>query len=291
MTVRTANSAPSTHEFRQVDVFSAQPLLGNPVAVVHGADDLSDAQMQAFARWTNLSETTFLLRPTDPGADYRLRIFTIAGELPFAGHPTLGSAHAWLEAGGVAQREGVLIQECAAGLVTLAHREGRLAFAAPPLRRSGPADTDTIAQIAASLRIGVEEILAAEWIDNGPGWVAAQLRDADAVLALQPDFALMASYDLDLGVVGTHRAGAECAIEVRGFAPEVAVGEDPVTGSLNAGLAQWLIGNGTLPDSYVASQGTVLGRAGRVHVRHVDGEFWVGGDTATTILGQVDLGA
>lgn len=284
----------SSHAFRQVDVFSSAPLLGNPVAVVHDADGLSDEEMAAFARWTNLSETTFLLRPTDARADYRLRIFTPATELPFAGHPTLGSAHAWLEAGGVAQVDGGVVQECAAGLVTLAHHHGQLAFAAPSLRRSGPADETTRGQIAETLGLHVDAIVAAEWIDNGPGWVAAQLADAATVLGVSPDFALMSEYDLDLGVVGVYPADAPhpdgCAIEVRGFAPELAVGEDPVTGSLNAGLAQWLIGNNTLPQEYVASQGTALGRAGRVHVRHVDGEFWIGGHTATTIVGTLDLG-
>jgi PhzF family phenazine biosynthesis protein len=275
-----------SHAFRQVDVFSAEPLRGNPVAVVHDADDLTDEQMAAFARWTNLSETTFLLRPTDPGADYRLRIFTPGGELPFAGHPTLGSAHAWLEAGGEPAGQHV-VQECAAGLVRLRRGEV-LAFGAPPLRRSGPADDETVRAIARALRIDVGEIRAAEWVDNGPGWVAALLRDADAVLALDPDFAAMA--DLDLGVVGLCPDGGEVAIEVRGFAPELAVPEDPVTGSLNAGLAQWLIGNGTLPSSYVAAQGTALGRAGRVHVEQVGDTIWVGGATTTTISGRVELG-
>ncbi len=273
--------------FRQVDVFSDQPLLGNPVAVVHDADDLTDQQMAAFAAWTNLSETTFLLTPTTAEADYRLRIFTPAGELPFAGHPTLGSAHAWLEAGGVPARSGRLVQECEAGLVAL-RRGASLAFAAPQLRRSGPADEATIDRIVACLRITRAEVVAAQWVDNGPGWVAAQLRDAQAVLDVDPDFVAMG--DLDLGIVGLYPAGSPCAIEVRAFAPELAVGEDPVTGSLNAGLAQWLIGNGTLPDSYVASQGTALGRAGRVQVTLEDGTFWVGGATATTIQGTVDLG-
>ncbi|QBX56799.1 PhzF family phenazine biosynthesis protein [Nocardioides seonyuensis] len=275
-----------THELRQVDVFSSVPLLGNPVAVVHGADDLTDDQMAAFARWTNLSETTFLLTPTMPGADYRLRIFTPGGELPFAGHPTLGSAHAWLEAGGEPGGDD-LVQECGAGLVTV-RRGGVLAFAAPPLRRSGPADADTVAAIARALRIEVPEVLAAQWVDNGPGWVAALLRDADAVLALDPDYAAMR--DLDLGVVGLHPAGSECAIEVRGFAPELAVPEDPVTGSLNAGIAQWLIADGTLPSSYVAAQGTALGRAGRVQVQAEGDDIWIGGETRTTISGRVDLG-
>lgn len=275
-----------SHDFRQVDVFSSEPLRGNPVAVVHGADNLSDDQMATFARWTNLSETTFLLAPTVDEADYRLRIFTPGGELPFAGHPTLGSAHAWLEAGGVPAGDD-LVQECDAGLVTI-RRGDVLAFAAPPLRRSGPADEDTVAAIARALRISASEVVAAEWVDNGPGWVAALLRDADAVLALEPDFVAMA--DLDLGVVGLHPGDGEVAIEVRGFAPELAVPEDPVTGSLNAGIAQWLIGNGTLPPSYVAAQGTCLGRAGRVHVERQGATTWIGGETRTTITGRVALG-
>ncbi|NMD57456.1 MULTISPECIES: PhzF family phenazine biosynthesis protein [Tsukamurella] len=275
------------HRFRQVDVFSSEPLRGNPVAVVHDADDLSDDRMAAFARWTNLSETTFLLRPTDPAADYRLRIFTPGGELPFAGHPTLGSAYAWLEDGGVPASDGVVVQECAAGLVRL-RRGDELAFAAPPLRRSGPADADTVSRIAAGLRIPATEILAAEWVDNGPGWVAARLRDADAVLALTPDFAGMG--ELNIGAVGPYPPGGEADVEVRAFCPDLAVPEDPVTGSLNAGLAQWLIGAGVLPARYVASQGTVLGRRGRVHVESADGEIWIGGATGTTITGNVALG-
>lgn len=276
-----------THAFSQVDVFSAEPLLGNPVAVVHGADDLDDDQMAAFARWTNLSETTFLLAPTDPAADYRLRIFTPGGELPFAGHPTLGSAHAWLEAGGTSRTPGVLVQECGVGLVTLRADEGRLAFAAPELLRSGPADDATVRQVAAALRVEVDDLVAVAWVDNGPGWVAALLRDADAVLAVRPDLAAMG--DLDLGVVGPYAAGAECAVEVRAFVPGLGVDEDPVTGSLNAGLAQWLIGSGRLPESYVAAQGTALGRRGRVHVDRVDGVVWVGGETRTTISGQLEI--
>ena len=277
--------------FRQVDVFSAEPLKGNPVAVVHDADDLTEAQMAAFAHWTNLSETTFLLTPTVPGADYRVRIFTPSGELPFAGHPTLGTAHAWLEAGGVPRGERV-VQECGVGLVELRRDRGRLAFAAPSLLRSGPVSGDDLARIAAGLRIGPEEILAAAWADNGPGWVAVRLADADAVLAVRPDASALG--DLAVGVVGPYPPGAACAIEVRAFVGGLGVDEDPVTGSLNASLAQWLIGEGTLPRSYVASQGTALGRRGRVHidadVRAEGTTVWVGGATRTTIVGSVDLG-
>ncbi|WP_253873834.1 PhzF family phenazine biosynthesis protein [Promicromonospora umidemergens] len=292
--------------FRQVDVFSPVPTGGNPVAVVHDADGLTDDQMAAFARWTNLSETTFLLTPTDGGraggADYRVRIWTPGGELPFAGHPTLGTAHAWLEAGGEPSGQGV-VQECGVGLVRL-RRDGitegqRLAFAAPPLLRSGPVDDAHVVQIARALRIDVSDVVRSAWVDNGPGWVAVQLRDAGAVLALEPDLVAMGDLRLGVvgeygvGVVGEHRAGGsgseEPAVEVRAFVPSIGVGEDPVTGSLNAGIGQWL-GGDVLPSSYVASQGTALGRTGRVHVEKLpDGEVWVGGDTVTTIVGQVSF--
>lgn len=270
--------------FRQVNVFSSDPVLGNPVAVVHDADGLSDAQMAAFARWTNLSETTFLLRPTSEDADYRLRIFTPGGELPFAGHPTLGSAHAWLEEGGV-PRGGHLVQECGVGLVRL--RQGdRLAFAAPPLIRSGAVDDGDLDRIVRALRIEFADVVDSQWVDNGAGWVAVRLRDAAAVLALKPDFTAFDPYDI--GVVGLYPPGSEAQVEVRGFAPLVGIPEDPVTGSLNAGLAQWLTGDGTLPPSYVAAQGTTLGRAGRVHIdTDADGTIWVGGATVTTISGSV----
>ncbi len=280
------SSTERMHRFRQVDVFSSEPLLGNPVAVVHAADDLTDEQMAAFARWTNLSETTFLLRPTDPAADYRLRIFTPGGELPFAGHPTLGSAHAWLEDGGVPASAGTLVQECGAGLVRL-RRGAALAFAAPPLVRSGPADAAVVDRIAAGLRVPAAEILAAEWVDNGPGWVAARLRDADAVLGLRPDFAAMG--ELNVGVVGEYPVGGDTDVEIRAFCPSLAVPEDPVTGSLNAGIAQWLIGTGELPDRYTASQGTALGRRGRVHVERDGDAIWIGGATSTTIRGEVSV--
>lgn len=271
--------------FSQVDVFSAEPFLGNPVAVVHDAEGVSDDAMARFARWTNLSETTFLLAPTDPGADYRLRIWTPAGELPFAGHPTLGSAHAWLEAGGTPRTDGQVVQECGAGLVRL-RRGQRLAFAAPPLLRSGPVSEEDRARIVRALRIAEDDVVDLAWVDNGPGWVAALLRDADAVLALKPDFA--AFEDLEIGVVGPHRDGGDADVEVRAFVPTLGIGEDPVTGSLNAGVAQWL-GGDRLPASYVAAQGTVLGRRGRVHV-DIDGDtVWVRGDALTSISGEVSV--
>lgn len=275
-------------DFRQVDVFSTESLKGNPVAVVHGADGISDEQMQVFARWTNLSETTFLLAPTDPTADYRLRIFTPEVELPFAGHPTIGSAHAWLEAGGVPADDGRIVQQCGAGLVTL-RRTPRLAFAAPPLIRSGPVDADDLEGAVRALGITVADIVDAAWVDHGPGWMGLLLRDADAVLALRPDFTTLTE---DVGVVGL-RAGGDTACEVRAFSPASSgATEDPVTGSLNAGFAMWLAGT-VLPASYVAAQGTVIGREGRVHVeRSTSGgvdTFWVGGDAATVVHGQVSL--
>jgi PhzF family phenazine biosynthesis protein len=273
--------------FSQVDVFSSEPLLGNPVAVVHDADGVTDEQMAAFARWTNLSETTFLLSPTEPGADYRLRIWTPGGELPFAGHPTLGSAHAWLEAGGVPAGDD-LVQECGAGLVRL-RRSDHLWFAAPPLMRSGPVDAADLAAVRRALRLEESAVVDSAWIDNGPGWIGVLLRDAAAVLAVDPDWAAFG--DLKIGLVGPYAAG-DLAVEVRAFCPGYGPAEDPVTGSLNAGIGQWLAGE-RLPASYVASQGTAVGRAGRVQVRlegyHGTGVVWVGGDTRTTVAGSVDL--
>ena len=273
--------------FDQVDVFTAEPYLGNPVAVVHAADGLDDARMSAFARWTNLSETTFLLPPTNPAADYRLRIFTPARELPFAGHPTLGTCHAWLAAGGRARGEAI-VQECGVGLVRIRRDGPRLAFAAPPLRRSGAVDDDVRARLAQALRIEPSAIRAAQWVDNGPGWVAVLLSTREEVLALKPDLARMSE---SLGVVaptGDRTPGAPM-FEVRAFVPRLAVGEDPVTGSLNAGLAQWLIGAGIAPPHYVASQGTALGRAGRIHVDQVGDDIWIGGHSVTCISGEVRL--
>jgi PhzF family phenazine biosynthesis protein len=273
--------------FTQLDVFTPTPLRGNPLAVVHEAQGLSDAQMAAFARWTNLSETTFLLPPTVPQADYRVRIFTPGGELPFAGHPTLGSCHAWLAAGGVSQQPGVVVQECGVGLVRVRREGARLAFAAPPLRRTGPVTGPERQQALASLGLAEAQVQQLEWIDNGPGWMAALLPDAAKVLALQPDFAAMRG--LKLGVVGPYPAGSECAFEVRAFVPTLGVPEDPVTGSLNAGVAQWLIRSGLAPAQYVAAQGAALGRAGRVHVQQVGDDIWVGGDVVEVVRGTVAL--
>ena len=277
------------HAFSQVDVFSAEPLFGNPVAVVHDAQEVTEDEMARFASWTNLSETTYLLPATDPAADYRLRIFTPDRELPFAGHPTLGSAHAWLEAGGVPRNDDELVQECGAGLVRI-RRADRLSFEAPPLLRSGPVDDEDRSRIAAALRVAESEIVDLAWVDNGPGWVACLLESAEAVLDCRPHFA--AFDDLEVGIVGSYadpsQVGAD--VEVRAFVPSMGIGEDPVTGSLNAGIAQWLAGD-RLPTSYVASQGTVLGRRGRVHVERSGDTVWVGGDALTTITGQVRLPA
>ena len=279
----------TTFGFTQLDVFTATPLQGNPLAVVHAADALTGAQMQAFANWTNLSETTFLLAPTDAGADYRVRIFTTARELPFAGHPTLGSCHAWLEAGGVPKGREI-VQQCGAGLVRIRRDGDRLAFAAPPLVRSGPVEAVVLEQIARSLRIAPAAIRASQWVDNGPGWVAVLLGSRAEVLALAPE--VVAMRGIELGVVGPW-PGLEpdepAQFEVRAFIPGESVKEDPVTGSLNAGLAQWLIGAGLAPPRYVASQGTALGRAGRVHVERVEGDIWIGGNTVVCIEGRVTL--
>lgn len=275
--------------FQQVDVFSSEPFKGNPVAVVVGADALSDRQMADFANWTNLSETTFLLGPTTPQADYRVRIFTPKTELPFAGHPTLGSCHAWLASGGQ-PRGGLIVQECGLGLVPVRRHAGRLAFAAPGLLRSGAPDEALLIRIAAGLRVDRSSILDAQWTDNGPGWVAVQLGSRAEVLALDPNYAALD--DLKIGVIGAWdriRDGLEAQFEVRAFAMGAGVKEDPVTGSLNAALAQWLIGAGRAPGSYVASQGTALGRAGRVHIDQIGNDIWIGGDTRTNVRGVVSF--
>jgi PhzF family phenazine biosynthesis protein len=273
-------------QFRQVDVFTSTPYRGNPLAVVLGADGLTTEQMQRFANWTNLSETTFLLVPDDDGADYQVRIFTPSRELPFAGHPTLGTCHAWLEAGGRPRRAGVVVQKCEAGLIKIRQDDGGLAFAAPPLLRSGPVDEPLAQHIADILGIGREEIVDLQWADNGPGWIAVLLASADAVLAVRPGVT-----DLDLGVAGPHPPGGPAAFEVRAFSPkDGAIDEDPVTGSLNASLAQWLLATGRARAPYLARQGTVLGRNGQVHITSdPDGAVWVGGSTVTCISGSVDL--
>jgi PhzF family phenazine biosynthesis protein len=274
-----------SHQFRQVDVFTDTPYLGNPVAVVLGADGLSTEQMQLFARWTNLSETTFVLTPRAGGADYRVRIFTPTGELPFAGHPTLGTCHAWLEAGGRPAHPGAIGQECQAGLVMVRPGEAGLAFAAPPLVRSGPVEDAVTERVARTLNIARADIVDIAWADNGPGWVAVLLASAEAVLAVKPGVV-----DLDIGVVGPYPSGSPEALEVRAFSPQISGVEDPVTGSLNASVGQWLLGSGRVTAPYVASQGTALGRRGRVRVsRDADGQVWVGGGTITCVSGTVEL--
>ncbi|WP_043614543.1 PhzF family phenazine biosynthesis protein [Nonomuraea candida] len=272
--------------FTQVDVFAAAPYRGNPLAVVVDGDGLDTAEMQRFARWTNLSETTFLLPPTTPEADYRVRIFTPDAELPFAGHPTLGSCHAWLESGGEPRTPGLIVQECGAGLVRVAATDDGLAFEAPPLIRSGPVEEELLDRIVASLGITREDVVDAEWADNGPGWVGLLLADAEAVLALRPG-----TVPHDVGVAGPYPEGAPCAFEVRAFFPsQSATVEDPVTGSLNAALAQWLLRTGRARAPYVAAQGTVLGREGRVHVSLGSGEdVWAGGNVITCVTGRVEL--
>jgi PhzF family phenazine biosynthesis protein len=273
--------------FAQVDVFTTTPYAGNPVAVVLDGTDLTSEQMQQFANWTNLSETTFVLPPSDPSADYRVRIFTPVLELPFAGHPTLGTCHAWLTlAGGEPKQSDVIVQECAAGLVPVRRTEDGLAFAAPPLLRAGPVDEEIVIRIASILGIDRAEIVGAQWADNGPGWVAVMLASAEAVLAVTPAFS-----ELDLGLVGPHPEGSAEAFEVRAFFPKDGVAvEDPVTGSLNASLAQWLLGSGQATAPYIARQGTALGRSGRVHITtDAEGAIWVGGGTIACVTGAVEI--
>ncbi|MEY4442859.1 MAG: hypothetical protein RL442_1859 [Pseudomonadota bacterium] len=278
-----------THRFHQLDVFTSQALRGNPLAVVHDADRLSDETLAAFARWTNLSETTFLLSPSDPAADYRVRIFTPGGELPFAGHPTLGSCQAWLWAGGQPQQPDVVVQECGVGLVRIRRDRSRLAFAAPPLRRSGPLEVGYRDALCAALGLQAHDVVADQWVDNGPNWCALMLASAAQVLSLQPDMAALKALQAKLGVIGPQPAGHETQFEVRAFVPALGIGEDPVTGSLNAGLSQWLIGAGLAPHHYLVSQGTVLGRQGRVHVDQVGDTIWIGGEVARCVEGQVVL--
>lgn len=275
--------------FKQVDVFSREPLAGNPLAVVLNADGASDSRMAAFARWTNLSETTFVLAPTDPRADYRVRIFTTLTELPFAGHPTLGSCHAWLESGGKPKGEEI-VQQCGIGLVRIRRDGNRLAFTAPPLLRSGPVDGALVERLRAALGVSADALVEARWIDNGAGWLALRLADRASVLALKPDYSKLAGQ-----VVGVFAPwdpqvdGNEAQFEVRAFVPGDGMPEDPVTGSLNAGIARWVLEQGLAPHSYVASQGTAMGRRGRVHVQRDGADIWVGGETVTCIDGTVML--
>ncbi len=284
--------------FKQVDVFTARPYYGNPLGVVLDGTGLSQEQMQHFTNWTNLSECTFLLPPTHADADYKVRIFCPGRELPFAGHPTLGTCHAWLEVGGK-PKAAHIVQECGVGLVKIKRDAalGRLAFAAPPLIKSGPLDEADVALIARGLKIDRSDIVAHAWCDNGPKWRGVMLRSADQVLALKPDATILAGLDIGVvgprgkvGVVGAQTTGDETQFEVRAFFPgNNGMAEDPVTGSLNAGIAQWLIGAGLAPTRYVAAQGTALARAGRVHVEQDGADIWIGGASVTCIDGKVLL--
>ena len=272
--------------FAQIDVFSSKPYRGNPVAVVVDCDGISDEEMQQFARWTNLSETTFLLPPTHPDADYRLRIFTATGELPFAGHPTLGSAYAWLMHGGSPHSGDALVQECQVGLISVRREGNSLSFAAPPLVRGGAVEEALVVEAAASLGIGRSEIVDAAWVDNGPGWLGIQLGSAEQVLAIKPQ-----KTNLTLGIIGAYPAGSRYAYEVRAFYSAGGITlEDPVTGSLNASLAQWLIGEGRFAPPYLASQGIAMGHAGEIHVSLDDSkQVWIGGVVTACIMGTVEI--
>jgi PhzF family phenazine biosynthesis protein len=277
--------------FKQVDVFTGEAYRGNPLAVVLDGTGLTDEAMQHFAHWTNLSETTFMLPPTTDTADYRVRIFTPGGELPFAGHPTLGTCHTWLQAGGKAKRRDLIVQECKQGLVSLRRDGERLAFGAPPSRRMAPSPA-ALAQVATALGLKSDSIIAARALDNGPVWLTLFVDDPNIVLALEPDHAQLRAQGHKVGIAARYANArdGEAMLEVRAFADPVGIPEDPVTGSLNASLAQWLIDDGLMPSRYLAAQGTRLGRAGRVHVERDDhGQVWVGGETVTCIEGTVVL--
>ena len=276
--------------FRQVDVFGEEPGTGNPVAVVLDAEGLDDEVLRRFSVWSNLSECTFVLPPTQPGADYRVRIFSLRTELPFAGHPTLGTARAWLDAGGVPATSDEVVQECGAGLVPVRIDGERLAFAAPPRLRSGPVEAGYLDEVVDILGIGREQVIAAEWLDNGPGWVGVLLDHASTVLELRPD-ASRHPGRWEIGVIGAHDRGAEAAFELRAIFTdgEGPLREDPVTGSLNAAAAEWLLATGRVQAPYVAAQGTVMGRRGRVHISEDDDGLWVGGRTDVIISGTVTL--
>jgi PhzF family phenazine biosynthesis protein len=280
------HDTPRQRGFSQVDVFTATPLRGNPLAVVHDGAGLSDEQMAAFARWTNLSETTFLLPPANPEADYRVRIFTPGGELPFAGHPTLGSCHVWLQAGGKPKRDDLVVQECSIGLVPI-RRGARLAFAAPPTTVER-ADAELLHRVYAALGLEPARVQEAAWLSNGFPQLVLRVDTAATVLALKPDHSALKGLG-KVGVVGPHPAGGELDFEVRFFAAAIGIDEDPVTGSLNANVARWLIDSGRAPARYVAAQGTAMGRAGRIHVQRDDAGTWIGGDVAGCIAGSVTI--
>ena len=279
---------PRKRSFMQVDVFSTLPYGGNPVAVVLDGGDLTGEEMQRLARWTNLSETTFVLPPSEPEADYRLRIFTPQGELPFAGHPTLGSARAWLESGGMPRRADRIVQECAAGLVTVRRSTETLSFAAPPRVRDGVLDDTYLGQIVAAFGIPRERVLAHQWVDNGPGWAVVQLATAREVLALEPDLSLIPT--AMVGAIGAHPEGSEHHFEMRTFAPGAGVPEDPACGSMNAGVGQWLTATGAAPSTYRVSQGTRLGRAASIEITaDTDGTVWVSGAATICVQGSITV--
>jgi PhzF family phenazine biosynthesis protein len=285
-----SNQSPAARRFRQVDVFGQGSTSGNPVAVVLDADGLDDESMRRFSVWSNLSECTFVLPPTTPEADYRVRIFSLNTELPFAGHPTLGTARAWLDAGGAPADPHLLVQECGAGLVPVRIDGDLLAFSAPPRIRSGPVEPGLVATLADILGIDAAQILDAEWLDNGPGWVGLLLTDAKTVLGARPDSSRHPGR-WDIGILGTHEGGADAALEVRAFFTEgdEPLREDPVTGSLNAAAAEWLIARGTLTAPYIAAQGTAMGRRGRVHVSADHDRLWIGGRTDVVVSGSIRL--
>ncbi|WP_329529342.1 PhzF family phenazine biosynthesis protein [Streptomyces sp. NBC_01462] len=275
-----------TRSFMQVDVFSTVPYGGNPVAVVLDGGGLGDAEMQRLARWTNLSETTFVLPPTVPEADHRLRIFTPQGELPFAGHPTLGSARAWLEGGGRPQSEERIVQECAAGLIAVRRRGQALSFAAPPRIRTGPLEDAYLDEVLAAFGISRERVVAHQWVDNGPGWAVVQLATAREVLALEPDLSLIPT--AMVGAIGAHPEGSEHHFEMRTFAPRAGVPEDPACGSMNAAVGQWLTATGAAPCHYRVCQGTRLGRAATIEITaDTDGTLWVSGAATVCIRGSI----
>ena len=279
-----------TRRFHQVDVFGEEPGTGNPVAVVLDAEGLDEETMRRFSVWSNLSECTFVLPPSKAGADYRVRIFSLNTELPFAGHPTLGTARAWLYAGGVPEQPGVVVQECGAGLVPVRIEGDSLAFSSPPRQRSGPVASDLLTSLIEILGIEREQVLDAEWLDNGPGWVGLMLDRADTVLRLRPD-ATRHPGNWDIGVIGAHDPGSAEAFELRAFFTDgdAPLREDPVTGSLNAAAAEWLLATGRATAPYVAAQGTAMGRHGRIHVSREDGRIWVGGRADAIVSGSIAL--
>ena len=272
--------------FRQVDVFGVDSFSGNPVAVILDSDGLTDNELRAFSAWTNLSECTFLYPPTDSRADYRVRIFAQNTELPFAGHPTLGTARAWLDAGGVSSQPNLIIQECAAGLVPIRIEGDLLAFNAPPRIRSGPVAEDLLNSLIEILGITRDQVVDSEWLDNGPGWVGILLDSAESVLKIRPNASAHPGR-WDIGVIGPHKTGSEFAFELRAFFTEGSepLREDPITGSLNASAAEWLLFKNRVAAPYVASQGSAIGRNGRVYISEDDGKIWVGGNTKVTLSG------